>query len=274
MKNILKLAIISLLLFGCKSYVQVFNTNSSITTDVDGFYFYENDSLKITYSFWKPKGLMTFSIFNKLDKPLYIDWKKSSYIDNSVKLNYWIDEEKNKAVSIYGSYFYNGPTLKPGYAVSSTVGSSISSTVKVERLTFIPPSSSYYRSNFFILPINFFPLDVQTEFEEVNRNDNAKKSTKVYKADFKKENSPLVFRNFLTFSTSEDFETEFYVDNEFYVEEILEMDTRHFEHYRLDETKQGSPLFRDESGNPIKFSYFEKQSSFYLRIPREANLDY
>jgi hypothetical protein len=274
MKKILLISVLGLILFGCKSYVQVFKTNSSIETDTDGFYVYENDSLKITYSFWKAKGLMTFSIFNKLDKPLYIDWKKSSYVDNSVKLNYWVDEEKTKGLSAYGSYYYDGPLLKPGYAISSTGGTSISSTVKVERITFIPPSSNYYRSQFYILPINFFKLDTKTEFDEVPRKDIPKKSTKVYKATFTKENSPLVFRNFLTFSFSEDFESEFYVDNEFYIQQVLEMDKRHFEQYKYDETKEGKWFIRDEDGNPILFSDFKNPSSFYLKIPKEGSLDY
>ncbi|RKS55262.1 hypothetical protein BC962_0221 [Gillisia mitskevichiae] len=272
MKNFLRLTIISLLLFGCKSYVQVFNTNSSIKTDEKGFYISENDSVKITYSFWKAKGLMTFSIFNKLDKPLYIDWKKSAYIDNSVKLKYWNDEEKSKSISSYGSYLYDGPLLKPGYAVSASRGASVSSTVKVERITFIPPASNYNRSQFFILPIPFFKIDTKARFEEVTRNDNLKKTTKVYKVDYTKENSPLVFRNFLTFSTTEDFETEFYVDNEFYVDEILEMDERHFGQYRKDETKKGGYDIRDENGELLLFSDYEKPSSFYLLIPKEGSL--
>jgi uncharacterized protein YcfL len=73
MKKILLITVLGLILIGCRSYVQVFKTDSSIETDTDGFYVYENDSLKITYSFWKAKGLMTFSIYNKLKKPLYID---------------------------------------------------------------------------------------------------------------------------------------------------------------------------------------------------------
>jgi hypothetical protein len=266
MKKILLITVLGLILFGCKSYVQVFKTNSSVETDADGLYVYENDSLKITYNFWKAKGLMTFSIFNKLDKPLYIDWKKSSYIDNSVKLNYWVDEEKTKGLSAYGSYYYDGPLLKPRYAISSTVVASISSIVKVERITFIPPSSNYYRSQFYILPINFFKLDTKTEFDEVPRKDKPKKKTKVYKATFTKEKSPLVFRNFLTFSLSEDFETEFYVDNEFYIQQVLEMDKRHFEQYRLDETKWGKRYIKDENGWPILFSDFQSPSSFYLKI--------
>jgi len=275
MKNALNLIIITLLLFGCnKSFVQVFNTNSSIKTDKEGYYVYENDSVKITYSLWEDKGLMTFSIFNKLKKPIYIDWKKSSYIDNSVKLNYWIDEEKSNIISSYGSYFYSGPLLKPGYSVSSSSGVSVSSNVKIERITFIPPVSNYYRSQFYILPISFFKLDTKSNFEEVKRTDNPKKNTKIYKATFTKSNSPLVFRNFLTLSTSESFENEFYIDNEFYIKEVLEMDKRHFESYRFDETKKGRWFIRDENGEIILFSNFKKPSSFYLRIPNEGSIEY
>lgn len=274
MKKSLLITVLGLILFGCKSYVQVFKTNSSIETDADGFYFYENDSLKMTYSFWKAQGLLTFSIYNKLNKPLYVDWKKSSYIDNSVKLNYWVDEEENKGLSAYGSYYYDGPLLKPGYAISTTGGTSISSTVKVERITFIPPSSNYYRSQFYILPIDFVKLDARTEFDEVPRKDKPNKSTEVYKATFTKEESPLVFRNFLTFSFSEDFETEFYVDSEFYIQQILEMDKRHFEQHRYDETKKGKWFIKDENGNPILFSDFKSPSSFYLKIPKEGSVDY
>ena len=250
-------------LFSCKSYVHLINTNSSIPIEDEGFYVYENDSVKITYRFWKEKGLMTFSIFNKLEKPLYIDWKKSSYIDNSVKLNYWIDEEISKTLSVYGSYYYNAG------------GVSASSTVKVERITFIPPASNYYRSQFYILPISFFKLDTKTPYREVPRKDKPKKVTKVYEKTYVKENSPLVFRNFLTFSFSENFDNEFYVDNEFYICEIKEMDRRHFEYAKRDESsKFGIYYLTDGKGNILKFSYFKKESSFYRYIPKEGSIDY
>ena len=268
MKNILILIVISSLLFGCKSYVQVFNTSSSIKTDTEGFYVYENDSLKITFNFWKTKGVMAFSIYNKLNRPLYVDWKKSSYIDNSVKLDYWVNEETSNAITIYGSYFYAGPLLKPGFVVNKGASLSSTTTVKVERITFIPPSSNYFRSQFYILPISYYPLGNKAKSEEVSRNDKLKKKTKIFRADFSKENSPLVFRNYLTLSTSEDFETEFYVDNEFYIDEIFEMDKRHFEQYRYDETKRGKWFICDENGDPLLFSDFKKPSSFYLYMPK------
>ena len=53
--------------------------------------------------------------------PLYIDWKKSSFIDNSNKRNYWIDEEKTDAKVYYGSYYYKGAPIKPGTIVNEGV---------------------------------------------------------------------------------------------------------------------------------------------------------
>lgn len=273
MRNILVVIYLGLCLYGCKSYVQVYNTNSSITMDREGFYIYENDSIKLTYSFWAEKGLMTFSILNKLKEPLYVDWKKSSYIDNSVKLNYWIDEEKSKAISTYSNHYYRGPNLIPGYATSISVGTSIISKVKEERVTFIPPSSHYYRSQFYIAPQIIFGLNKNSNFEDVPRNDKPEKTTRIYKAIFNIDNSPLVFRNFLTLSTTDDFKTEFYVDNEFYVNEILEMEERHFiRHIPVtSNNKNADPIY--EEVQKVVISNFEKPSSFFLRIPNSSIID-
>jgi len=267
MRIIIISVIITLLAFGCKSYyVQVFETKATNIKVEDEFYVFENDSLKITYSFWAQKGLMAFVIYNKLDKPLYVDWKKSSYIDNSVKLNYWVDEEKIKSLAVYGSYYYAGPLLKPGYAISKTDGVSVSSTIKVERITFIPPASNYYRSQFYILPIDFFKLDIRTtDYKEIPRNDNPKRKTKVYEKSYSIKDSPLIFRNFLTFSFSEDFKTEFYVDNKFFISNIKVMDRRHFKYPKREESRRF--YLRDEKGNLQMVSPYRKESSFYLYIP-------
>lgn len=265
MKKTLLFTVFVLTIYGCKSYVQVYETNSTLLTNSTGLYIFENDSLKITYSFWEEKGLMTFSIFNKMEKPLYIDWKKSSYIDNSVKLNYWVDRNSTNIQSNYVSYYYNGPLIKPGFTLSNTDASSFSTSVKEERITFIPPTSYYYRSQFYIIPTDFLKLDTKVKFEEVSRKDNLKKKTKVYKATFSKDKSPLVFRNFLTFSLSENFETEFYVDNEFYIRKVLEMDKRHFEQYRYVKTKKNKRY--------IFFSDFKKPNSFYLDIPKKESVN-
>ncbi len=247
---------------GCKSYVQIFETKTTNTNIEDGFYIYETDTLKITYAFWAKKGILSFAVFNKLDKPLYIDWKKSSYIDNSNKLNYWVDEERSKSVSYYGSYFYEGPLLKPGYSINEAIGTINSSKIKIERITFIPPKSNYYRSQFYLLPLKYYKLDLKTEFTEVNRNDNPKKKTKIFEKFYSKENSPLIFRNFLAFSLTEDFNEEFYVDNEFFLSNIKEMDYRHYK-YREKNT----------NGEFIYVRPYKKNTSFYL-FPEDKSIEH
>ncbi len=253
------------LIYSCKtSYVHVYRTNSDNVQTEQGLYTFENDSLRIVYDIWSEKGLVTFSIYNKSNVPLYIDWKKSSYIDNSVKLNYWINEEREKSVEVYGSRFYTGPNQKPGESQSTTTGISSTSTVKIERITFIPPKSHYFRSQFYIMPISYFKLPKNSKMSTVQRNDALKKETNIYSVKFDKENSPLIFRNFLTFSYQENFEKEFYIDNEFFLSEVLEMDKKHFAYYKLEDN--GRFLLMDENGNPILISPFEDRKSFYLNI--------
>lgn len=248
-------------------YVQVFNTIGTNSKIENNLYAYENDTLKILYSFWSEKGLMSFAVYNKLDKPLYIDWKKSSYITNTNKFNYWVDEEITRSMAVYGSYYYIGPSIMPGSAVSasSSASAGVSSTKKIERITFVPPKSNYYRSQFYILPIEYFKFDGIIESRVVPRNDKPNRKTKVLYKSYLKDNSPLIFRNFLTFSLTEDFKNEFYIDNEFYICKIQEMDKRHFEYYKRDKSiKFGNFYVKDENGIPIKFSNFENGWSFYL----------
>jgi hypothetical protein len=263
MKIIIYLSFLTVLLSGCKSYIQVFETKATNAEKEGEFYVYETDTLKITYAFWAKKGILSFAVYNKLDEPIYIDWKKSSYIDNSNKLNYWVDEEISKSASYYGGYFYSGPLLKPGFSINKGVGTVSGSKIKAERITFIPPKANYYRSQFHLLPISHYKFDIDAEYTDTIRNDKPKKTTRVYHKEFTKQNSPLVFRNFLAFSLTEDFENEFYVDNEFYLSNMVEMDYRHFVFQE-----------KDENGNYINIRPYKKRTSFYLYVPKQGSIEY
>ena len=269
MKQILLSIIIASISFGCKSYIQLFETKTSNTKVENDFYVFENDSLKITYDFWADMGLMKFSIYNKTNKPLYIDWKKSAYIDNKVKLSYWIDEETTKLSEYYGSYFFSAIIFQGiGVGVGSGSVSATASTVKAERVTFIPPLSNISRSQFYIPPDKYFEVDKKWTLKELPSNDNPKKKTKVYMKSYSKKDSPVFFRNFLTFSGYEDFRSEFYVDNEFYISDITQMNEEDFGHNQKDESvKVGKFYVKDEYGNPIFVTPFKKNSSFYIKIP-------
>ena len=147
-KRIVLMMATMLLFVGCTSHVQLFETKSTNSILENGLFVYETDTIKITYAFWADKGIISFSIYNKLENPIYIDWKKSAFIDNSNKLNYWVDEEINTSISYNANYFYNGPLLKAGYSISEGVGMEVSKKLKAERITFIPPKSDYFRSDY------------------------------------------------------------------------------------------------------------------------------
>jgi hypothetical protein len=225
-------------------YVQLYKTKSINISNNERSYKFENDSIEINYSFWADKGIMSFSVYNKLSKPIYIDWKKSNFISNNNKFNYWNDEERSKALSASlgynGGYLYKGPLLIPYLSIyesnSASLTANSSITIKPERITFIPPKSVIYKSPYF-LTNSSFPDKTNFETKNESRLNNPKKNTIVFFKSFTKENSPLIFRNFLTFSLSEDFKNEFYIDNEFFVSEVDFIDKRHFEGYFIEKNK-------------------------------------
>lgn len=273
MKNFLYFAWLILLIVGCTSYTQVFETKTTNTQLEDGFYVYETDTIKITYNFWANKGLFSFAIYNKLSKPIYVDWKKSAYIDNSVKLNYWVDAETTNAQTYYGNYLYNGPAKGVDFIVSESIATSSSTSVKMERITFIPPKSNYIRSQFYILPAEYFRLPFDTKFSLVPKNDDINEMTKVYEKSYSYEDSPLIFRNFIAFSDTEDFEQEYYADNEFYISNIKEMEDEHFGTYKLDPSnKIKKNYIKDERGIPIMFTNYKKNTSFYIDMINYNNI--
>lgn len=248
-----------------KSFVQIFDTSATNTKSVNGFWVFETDTIKVTYEFWASKGVMSFSVYNKLDKPIYIDWKNCSFIYNSNKLNYWVDEQQSALASYYGGYFYNGPLIKPGYTINEGVQASASTTVKPERITFIPPKSFYYRSQFYLMPVDYFKIDSKTLTKtSVQRNDQPKKKTTVYEQTFDYTTSPLKFRNYLAFSFTENATNFFFIDNEFYLAAVKEMD---YNHYR-------GALVTDSQGHTVYSRPFKKKTSFYIKIDPINSIEY
>src|SRR5258705_9998756 len=54
----------------------------------------ENDTCRITYNFCGEKGPIHISIYNKTNKPLQVDWKKSAVIFGENAVSYFTSESK------------------------------------------------------------------------------------------------------------------------------------------------------------------------------------
>lgn len=250
MKYITLLVILAILT-SCKSLVQVVETKTTNTEIIDQEYVFENDSVKVTYNFWSRKGSLKFTVFNKMEKPLYISWKKSSYINNTIKRNYWEDEEKSVSDS-YTRYNFDKSSERK-----------ITNTIKPEKITFIPPKSNFIKNQFFISPMVFkFNYSNIRRTESLIRNN---KTIEVKEKTYEKSNTPLFFRNFLSLSYSENFNKEFYVDNEFYISKVIELNSKDFSAYARDPNR---PNFSrtNEFGERIVFSPYKSGTKFYIRV--------
>jgi hypothetical protein len=221
--------------------------------------------MKITYSFWGNRGVLDFEIYNKLSSPIYVDWKKSSYIYRNRKLNFWVETEIMNTATIYDDFLvmdvnrYSHLTsvgVRPGSISSST-------KEKPERITFIPPKSNYRRNQFYLFESRGVKLSLDTKQQDLKSLEIGSFMTNdttymgVY--PFFNEQEGLaettdLFRNFLTFSLSEEMTSEFYVDNSFYIKAIYE--------YNLDDLSNAA-----EEG-------LSSNDKFYIVIPESQSIEY
>lgn len=262
-KKYLTLIVFTIFLSSCSQhFVSLLKTQSSNTFLRDSSLIFENDSVKITYDFWYNRGLLSYSVYNKLNIPLYIDWKKSSYISNENKLNYWVDKEETNTALYFQGLGYNGPLLAPGYKATATVGVSSSTKYKEERITFIPPKSYIYKSSFYLIDNSInLPEPANESIEKKSYNPNSTKTEVVKSQDYNKNNSPFIFRNFLSLSTSENFNTEFYVDTDFWVCKIQKMSNQQFTGLQYNISKEVYTNIYNSTWNNNNYLHNTKRSS-------------
>lgn len=204
------------------SQVIYISPTSAGIINAGGFYTFDNDDIQIRYSFWAENGIMAFIIYNKTDKPIYIDWKKSAMIYNGKQNPYYTNKTTSNYMSYGTSYGYSWADIFGITRVGSGTVNATETIIKPERITFIPPRSYIAHAFYNLLGyITAFSLDKQeSEQAEVNK-------ATVYVNTPKDQ---IIFRNFITYSTTEDFATERYADNEFCIKKILTMHNYDFNH--------------------------------------------
>jgi hypothetical protein len=228
MIRLFPLVVLAIYLSACSTaaYVQLFGTKAiQPVTNQNGNYVFENDTVKIVYSLWAEYGAMDFTIYNKLNVPLYIDWRKSAYIANEQKHDYWEDKEtvnsESHSVGV-GVAYYNVAAAK-----SATYGQAVKT--KPERITFIAPKSQVTKSQYEIYPVAYVKLSKgEISFKANSYSADTNKKVAIIHSNYQLDETPLSFRNFLTFSTSENFTHEFYADNAFYISWVSIMSLQQF----------------------------------------------
>jgi hypothetical protein len=207
---------------------------------------YENDTIRIGYMFWSDGGTMGLYIHNKLNRPIYIDWKKTSFVAGTTKNDYW-DEN----VMIKESGTSGGSSIRiMSMFLNNSSFSSITKLTKSERITFIPPGTTIEKTLFRITDdlvalngdIAKDTLLILKQSQWLTGKYYYDKTTKVriLIQKFTEETSPLKFRSFITYSLDEKFSVEAYVNSPFYISGIIQIPFWAFDAKRISDPKEGT----------------------------------
>lgn len=247
-------------------YVQVYDVESSLPL-VKNKFTYENDSIRVTYYFWGENGIVQIGINNKLDKPIYIDWKKSFYKNAEHELSYApeivITDENRK---VYEQYAFEGRFLHSiDYEMNYNTASSNEFATKVEDVTEIKPYGYYMRLKYHLTPKQIYTFTESAKKLSEPSFENEGSFVTVYEASFDKSNSPFVFYSTVVFSADKDFSVASTIKSDFFVSKGFEMNAKHF---------RGDKSGKDAEGRVIfKFPY-RKSSRFYQEIDKKDALEY
>jgi hypothetical protein len=201
MKKLLLPAIIacSFAITSCSRYqINVISSTNTNKNQQTGNFEFENDSVKISYSFYGPNAPVDVNVYNKLDNPLYIDWEKSAVIIGDKAISY-----ASADIGITGNVdaqtsSYRGKNAVYGNS-SYTTGSINAVASLPKHSTFLPPhsrggnSSVHLTSGYLEIPDSAY-----SKAKMLNSYRDSSNMEKVKLANFEKTNSPFVFKSYLT----------------------------------------------------------------------------
>ena len=205
MKLIIFALLIALVCSACSQYqYAVIDSNIPKTA---GRIVYDNDSLQITYKFAGNNGPATVGILNKLSTPIYVNWERSSVIIEGKSITRAVEAVEFGASS--------SATTSNVFQWSNTVTTDVNGRiVQTPQLGFIPPNS-YIQSQ----PINLMGQFSEPTKELIPRRENG---TAIKYENFDREDSPLLFRSYITLSATPDFAKPVVFDHEFWVSEVVQ----------------------------------------------------
>ncbi len=211
MKNLLCFILLLLCTACARQYQSVTISSNQVKLQQDGLFSFENDTVRIQYDFHSLNGEMKFSIFNKLTTPLYINWKESAFIIGPHFSTYWLDQYVSNGY-VYQKFFdWDGYINLRGPYLFSVAK-------RDDQTSFIPPNTSLMQFEFVVKPGTAYgPTYVNNTHLDKEQPQN-----KAKRYQFTQENTPTLFRNYLTFSTDEQATQKFVLDQQFWVSTIVQ----------------------------------------------------
>ena len=164
----------------------------------NGDFMQENDTVSISYCFYGENMPVEITVYNKLDKPLFLDWQQSSLVLDAMAIGYnrnaGTEEQTKSSTFAYMDY------LHPQTNYAETFGHFAGQGSMPERVAFIPPQMMINSTPIVLNEFAFEDIP-DNEFSKAKYAGNNGKMKNVRLLEFTDTNTPLRFRSYITLYT-------------------------------------------------------------------------
>ncbi len=218
MKKIVLLLVLASL-FSCKdTYYQLYNITSKDVKNENNNYSFENKDLKIAYDFWANKGEYNMAITNKSDQDVFIDLSRSHFILNGQATTYFQNKTAIESISVETAQrhsFFNSNTNNSN---KTSVSKKYSTTTTDEAIICIPHDSYKKLNGFKICSMPYIDCNYKRY----------PKSKETKQLHFNANNTPLLFRNIISYRLN-NFEANVQtIENTFWIDGIINLPKQDF----------------------------------------------
>jgi hypothetical protein len=230
----------------------------------EGEIVYDDQNFKVIYDFWSNGGNPGFQFANKSDKNIYINLAESFFIRNGISNNYYkqrvFSKGSSSAISsslglqnaraVTGRNNFNliqTNAISANSSISTLTSSANAVAYNEEKIVCVPPRSSRFIREYLINDSRLISCDLP-------------KAPK-FKGDVKtllysKEQSPIVFRNRISYTIDKNDSLLFF-ENEFYLKDIANLPEKKVVVNKKFKDCNGLPFFK-----PV--NTYESKSKFYI----------
>jgi hypothetical protein len=240
-------ALAAMFFSSCKLAYQVFEVSPTATTTVDSNFVFQNSDVEIGYNFWTNGGKMGYYVYNKTDKPIYVNWDRSHFVLNNVSRDHYAVPRD--------LYFDNVSIVrktKRRVYYEGTEQLSKQTSYQNKTVVEVPPMSK-------VLSDEFTFVNNVYDTKKLHLGCKRKRSM-----SFAQDTTPVAFRNYVTYSFANNFQDAKVVDNGFYVSKITSLTRSKFLGQRVRAKKLGAAFNSKVFLNQLP--YYSK-SSFFVDNP-------
>jgi len=216
--RLIPIALILLTFSSCATYQYATLDSTEVRKNDKKDFSWENDTMRLTYNFHGEGGPISMTVFNKMDKPLFVIWKKSALIRGG------------QAYSLYDNHVefsggYAGLGTRVG-GVQSSSGSFGGSFDLPEGTNLVPPGSFITKNLGATVqpgPLYSDKFTDKVQPQQLGFVNAIGTAYKYRRYTFDQAGSPLQFKSYLTFVMANS-QQEFSVTHSFYVQEVVTTD--------------------------------------------------